>query len=94
MILLVTAVSLLLAACRSAPSSEPAGQATALLPPPAAQPVTTTAMAAELTPHQRMATNIDAYLGRLVNENKFSGAVLVARHGQILMSKGYGMASL
>ena len=35
---------------------------------------------------------IDAYLSELEQEQEFSGAVLVARDGEILLSKGYGMA--
>lgn len=35
---------------------------------------------------------IDAYLQSLEEEGAFSGAVLVAREGQVLLSKGYGLA--
>jgi CubicO group peptidase (beta-lactamase class C family) len=39
-------------------------------------------------------TQIDAFLTRLVALQGFSGAVLVARKGHILLSKGYGGADL
>ena len=37
---------------------------------------------------------VDERLGGLVKANQFSGAVLVARDGRVLLSKGYGMANL
>lgn len=40
-----------------------------------------------------VAGNMDAYLQSLVDEGSFSGAVLVAYQGQVLLSKGYGMAN-
>lgn len=36
--------------------------------------------------------NIDSYLSALEQNQEFSGAVLVARDGEVLISKGYGMA--
>jgi CubicO group peptidase (beta-lactamase class C family) len=41
---------------------------------------------------QDAATRIDAYLSRRAKEQGFRGAVLVAREGSILLSKGYGFA--
>lgn len=38
-----------------------------------------------------LATNSDAYLAALVGQG-FSGAVLIAREGQIILEKGYGLA--
>jgi hypothetical protein len=35
---------------------------------------------------------IDAYLTNLSSANHFSGAVVVAQKGKVLLSKGYGMA--
>jgi CubicO group peptidase (beta-lactamase class C family) len=40
------------------------------------------------------AARIDDYLGGLVKQNAFSGSVLVARDGTVVLSKGYGMANL
>lgn len=39
-----------------------------------------------------LARTVDAYLNELTAGNAFSGAVLVARGGQVILSKGYGMA--
>jgi CubicO group peptidase (beta-lactamase class C family) len=38
------------------------------------------------------AAEIDAYLSLLTENDDFSGTVLVAREGQVLLSKGYGFA--
>lgn len=40
-----------------------------------------------------IATQIDNLLTAQVNQQQFSGSVLVARNGQILLSKGYSMAN-
>jgi len=39
------------------------------------------------------AAEIDAYINALAEMNRFSGAVLVARQGHVVLSKGYGMAN-
>src|ERR1700754_1160049 len=39
-------------------------------------------------------SKVDERLAGLVKANQFSGSVLVARAGQVLVSKGYGMANL
>jgi len=39
-----------------------------------------------------LAARIEAYVGPYVRTNNFSGAVLVARDGQVLFRKGYGLA--
>src|SRR5580704_5574382 len=36
---------------------------------------------------------LDAYLNELTEQKRFSGSVLVAKDGQVLLSKGYGMAN-
>jgi CubicO group peptidase (beta-lactamase class C family) len=38
-------------------------------------------------------TRIDSFLSQLADQDLFSGAVLVARDGEILVSEGYGMAN-
>jgi CubicO group peptidase (beta-lactamase class C family) len=43
---------------------------------------------------QELTARVDEYLNALVKQNRFSGAILLARGGQILLSKGYGMANL
>jgi CubicO group peptidase (beta-lactamase class C family) len=43
---------------------------------------------------QQLAARVDEYVNSLVKQNRFSGAILLAREGKVLLSKGYGMASL
>ena len=42
---------------------------------------------------QDVATNADAYLNTWAKQGRFSGTVLIARGGKILLRKGYGMAN-
>jgi CubicO group peptidase (beta-lactamase class C family) len=42
---------------------------------------------------QQLAASIDAYLSAALRVSHFSGSVLVARSGQPIISKGYGMAN-
>lgn len=42
--------------------------------------------------HAALLPTLDQFLTEQTNANLFSGAVLVAQNGQILISKGYGMA--
>ncbi|HEX8846026.1 MAG TPA: serine hydrolase [Pyrinomonadaceae bacterium] len=44
--------------------------------------------------NRELTARVDEYLNALVKQNRFSGAVLLARDGQVLLSKGYGMANL
>lgn len=50
--------------------------------------------AAQTAPAPEWAAQVDEYLSGLVRQNRFSGAVLVARDGRVLLSKGYGYANL
>jgi CubicO group peptidase (beta-lactamase class C family) len=43
---------------------------------------------------QELTARVDEYINGLVKANQFSGAVLVARDGRVLVSKGYGFANL
>src|SRR5215216_5171044 len=43
---------------------------------------------------QELTAKVDAYIDGLVKANRFSGSILVARDGRVLVSKGYGMADL
>ena len=45
-------------------------------------------------PVEKQVATADEYLNRLVKDKQFSGAVLVARDGKVILSKGYGMANL
>jgi|DewCreStandDraft_5_1066085.scaffolds.fasta_scaffold00029_124 CubicO group peptidase (beta-lactamase class C family) len=42
---------------------------------------------------QDIASKIDEYMNAHVRVNRFSGAILVAREGKVLLSKGYGWAN-
>ncbi|HEY0380503.1 MAG TPA: serine hydrolase [Pyrinomonadaceae bacterium] len=44
-------------------------------------------------PAPEWAAQVDDYLSGLAKQNRFSGAVLVARDGRVLLSKGYGFAN-
>jgi CubicO group peptidase (beta-lactamase class C family) len=46
------------------------------------------------TGSQELTTRVDEYVNALVRQNRFSGAILLARDGRVLLSKGYGMANL
>jgi CubicO group peptidase (beta-lactamase class C family) len=52
------------------------------------------AAAQAAAPNQELSAKVDGYINELVKANRFSGAVLVARDGKVLVSKGYGMANL
>ena len=84
------ALSLLLAACRAAPAAETARQPSAIVSAP---PAAATAVLATPTPRPTLASQVDAYLGPLVTAGQFSGAVLIARDGQVLLRQGYGLAN-
>src|SRR5690606_12877718 len=45
-------------------------------------------------PNEDTISRIDTYLSGLTDDGSFSGAVLIARDGEILLSAGYGMANL
>jgi CubicO group peptidase (beta-lactamase class C family) len=55
--------------------------------------VTRLVACATRTPQDR-AAQIDAYLTQLARDQTFSGSVLVAQEGEILLSKGYGLADV
>jgi CubicO group peptidase (beta-lactamase class C family) len=44
--------------------------------------------------NQQLTAQVDEYVNGLVKQNRFSGAILLARDGKVLLSKGYGMANL
>jgi CubicO group peptidase (beta-lactamase class C family) len=45
------------------------------------------------SPAQELAVKFDEYTNNEVKEGRFSGAVLIARDGKVLLSKGYGIAN-
>lgn len=50
--------------------------------------------AASLVPNSTLAAKVDEYLKASMKVRRFGGSVLIARNGQVLVSKGYGMANL
>jgi len=97
--------ALLLGACTAAPSTPGAGsgtgEATAVPEPtsPAAPvPLATSApplhLAAPTETPSGTAAALDAVVEKWVRAGHFAGTVLVARDGQILLRKSYGLASL
>ena len=87
-ILMSTGILLLLVAC---------GQATpdAVTAPPIATAVLVTATPAIANSTPTLLADLpqlDEFISEQANRHLFSGAILVARQGQILLSKGYGLA--
>jgi len=56
--------------------------------------LTTTCPAQTSPSDKEVVAGTDAYMNALVRLERFSGSVLVARKGQVLVSKGYGFANL
>lgn len=56
-------------------------------------PSTTTPIST-IPPTPNVSSNIGAYLTQLTHDEKFSGAVLVARQGEVLVNNGYGFADV
>lgn len=64
------------------------------VPAPPLSGVTAPATSGQLPPAiLDRAVQMDTYLSGLVQQNTFSGAVLVAYQGHVLLSRGYGMAN-
>jgi CubicO group peptidase (beta-lactamase class C family) len=60
---------------------------------PAPTPAAIAAQAAPVAaPASPLGQTIDSYMNDIVNAGWFQGAILVARDGQVIVSKGYGMA--
>jgi CubicO group peptidase (beta-lactamase class C family) len=47
----------------------------------------------DLAAQNGVAAKLDAYMSALASAQRFSGAVLVARDGKVVLAKGYGMAN-
>jgi CubicO group peptidase (beta-lactamase class C family) len=55
--------------------------------------LTAATCAAQATSTENLTARVDEYLNELVKQNRFSGSILIARDGHVLMRKGYGMAN-
>jgi len=80
----------LVANSQRAPQSQPATPVAIVVQ---AAPVNAlVAASVQLEPLSRLGQSSDNYLSDIVNAGWFQGAVLVARNGKVIISKGYGMA--
>lgn len=61
---------------------------------PTATTQPTTAPTPSQTTQTQLVLNIDEFVTALVEQEQFSGSLLVARDGQVLISKGYGLANV
>jgi CubicO group peptidase (beta-lactamase class C family) len=50
--------------------------------------------AQSIAANQELTARVDEYVNGLVKQHRFSGSILLARGGKVLLSKGYGMANL
>jgi CubicO group peptidase (beta-lactamase class C family) len=60
---------------------------------PASQPPTSTPMPSEMVLDPDMIARIDEWLNQTSKDGTFSGSVLIAEKGQVLLSQGYGWAN-
>lgn len=56
--------------------------------------VSTNIFAQTITPTQTLAAKVDEYMNAALKVDRFSGSILAARDGKMLVAKGYGMANL
>lgn len=78
-------IVLLVSACGSKTSASPSATAPTM---PTVAPTPT------LSAEAQLALQIDKTLTALAEQGRFSGSVLVARDGKVLVSKGYGLANM
>ena len=82
--LAILAITLLATSCVSPTSA-----------PPTLAPISpTTAPTQTPTAEAQLTSQIDDFITALAKQDRFSGSILVAKEGQVLISKGYGMANL
>jgi CubicO group peptidase (beta-lactamase class C family) len=89
-ILVFLAIMWLVAGCGSPTSATP----TILPITPTSIPLSTASPPPTQTTNAQLASQIDAFLTDLTDQDRFSGSVLVAMDGQVVISQGYGMANL
>lgn len=88
--LAILTITLMVTGCVS-PTSAPTATAPIT---PTATAIPTTAPTLTQTTETQLASQLDDYLTTLVEQDRFSGSILVVREGKALISKGYGMANL
>ena len=77
---------------RPEPTTNAVAPTDTLVPSPTLKPAPTHTPPAAGPDPQKMRSDLDAMLQKVTDRGLFSGAVLVARDGQIVLSKGYGLA--
>ena len=83
-LIIATLIVVLAAGCTSTPTvQDPPAR------PSASPAISSTATPAASRVPEALSDKVDAYL----NERHFSGSVLLAKHGQVLVRKGYGLAN-
>jgi CubicO group peptidase (beta-lactamase class C family) len=86
----------ILVACGGAPSASVSPTVAAhptIAAPPTVASVPTLVPSATAQPKQDVALQLDELLTKLTHNELFSGSVLIAQDGKILVSKGYGLAN-
>jgi CubicO group peptidase (beta-lactamase class C family) len=86
--LLLLALVVSLAGCSAPATSNPVAPIEARIPFQSSA----TALPAQTQAAADLASEMDAYLNALADDGAFSGSVLVAHHGEILLRQGYGFA--
>ena len=84
-------LSILLVSCSGALAPEPTRQTTQAVSPIVTPPVVSLPMQATVSLRD-VTSEVDIMLNEMAEQNLFSGSVLIAREGEILLSNGYGMA--
>lgn len=97
LLLLLSACNLPMIPAESTPSAAPTtptlAPTLAYSPTSTPEPTFTTTASPTFTPtSSEYAQEIDGYLDSLVEANLFSGSVLVALEGQVILSQGYGLS--
>jgi CubicO group peptidase (beta-lactamase class C family) len=83
----ITTGAVIVAACAGAPAAQPTP-----VPEPTKAPEPTATTAAAPAKDEELAAKVDTFLGKLNEVGKLGGAFLLAHNGQVILSKGYGMA--
>ncbi len=90
------ALVLMLTACSRAPTTPVQREAAGATPPAqvgAGAPATERPTALSSQASQDLLAQVDAYVDPLVAQDQFSGAIQLARAGEVLVSQGYGLAN-
>jgi CubicO group peptidase (beta-lactamase class C family) len=84
LVICTTILALLLTGCSPLSTSQP--------PAPTPEPATPTPDPSRLVVKREAITRVDELLTQMTKDGTFSGSVLIAQDGKVLLSKGYGLA--